>query len=152
VDVRRARLLGVALGEREHLVGHVEAVDRARGADAPRGEEDVDAAAGAEVEHRLAGVEVRDGEWVSAAEARRYCCLGHAGALVDVVEALAERRRGLVATTAAVAAATAGAVLGAESRLRVALPHLLPQIGRHTVTPFRSRTLAARSRPSRSRL
>ena len=48
---------GLALifaGEGEHVVGHVEAVGLAGGADAPRGEQHIDAAAGAEVEHGLA--------------------------------------------------------------------------------------------------
>jgi hypothetical protein len=42
-------------GEGEHLVGHVEAVGFAGGADAAGGEEHVDAASGAEVEDGLAG-------------------------------------------------------------------------------------------------
>jgi hypothetical protein len=152
VHVLRAGLLGVPLGEREHLVGHVEPVHGSRRPDAPRREEDIDAAARAEVEHRLAGVEVGDGVRVPAAEARGDGFLGHAGTLVGVVKAEAKRPRRLVAATAAVAASAAGAVLGAERRLRVALPHLLSKIRTHTMTPFRSRTLAARSRPSRSRL
>jgi hypothetical protein len=53
-DVRDARLGAVALGQGEHLVGHVEAVREAGRADPLGGEQDVDPAAGAEVEHDLA--------------------------------------------------------------------------------------------------
>ena len=58
----------VFIGESEHLVGHVEAVGFASGADAACGKKHVDAAAGAEVEHGFAGVELRKRGWVAAAE------------------------------------------------------------------------------------
>ena len=62
---------GVRLGEGEHLVGHVDA-ERATGRPDPLGrEEDVDAAAGAEVEDALARMEVGDGGRVAAAERRQ---------------------------------------------------------------------------------
>ena len=68
LDVRRARLRLVLAGEGEHLVGHVEAVGLARRADPLRREEDVDAAAGAEVEDDLPLLELREGGRVAAAE------------------------------------------------------------------------------------
>ncbi len=61
-----SRLVGA--GELEHLVGHVEAVGLAGRADAPGREQHVDAAAGAEVEHGLALVELGDRGRVAAAE------------------------------------------------------------------------------------
>ena len=70
LDVRRAGLGGVVLGEREHLVGHVEA-ERAAGRADPLGrQQDVDPAARPEVEHALAGMEVGDRGRVAAAERR----------------------------------------------------------------------------------
>ena len=50
------RLFSSASGE--HLVGHVEAVGLARRPDAARREQHVDAAAGAEVEHGLTGLQL----------------------------------------------------------------------------------------------
>ena len=80
----------VPLRELEHLVGHVEAVHGSARADSPRGEEDVDPAAGAQVEHRFALVQIRDGDRVSAAEARRDRVLGESRALVPRLEPLSE--------------------------------------------------------------
>ena len=54
----------------EHLVGHVHPVRLAGRADPAGGQQDVDAAAGAQVEHGLALVQVGDGERVAAAQAR----------------------------------------------------------------------------------
>ena len=152
VDVRRARLPRVSLREREHLVGHVQAVDGSRGPDPLRGEEDVDASTGAEVEDGLALVELGDGQRIAAPRLARDGVGRKARSFVLLVEALAEERRRLVAAAAdpfAVASA-AVAVREPERRLRVALAHLFPQVRGHTATPFRSRTPAARSRPSRS--
>ena len=59
LDVGGAGLALVFARQGEHVVGHVEAVGLARGPDAARGEQHIDAAAGAEVEHRLAGLAVR---------------------------------------------------------------------------------------------
>ena len=71
LDVGGAGLGGVALGEREHLVGHVEAEGAAGRADPLRRQQDVDPAARAEVEDPLALVEVGDGGRVAAAEGRQ---------------------------------------------------------------------------------
>ena len=56
--VGRRRLRGVVSSEREHLVGHVEPVGVTRRADAFGGEDHVDSAAGAEVEHRFAFIDL----------------------------------------------------------------------------------------------
>ena len=56
-DIRDTRLALVFVGEREHFVSHVEAVGFARGADASRREQHIDAAAGTEVEHDFAGIQ-----------------------------------------------------------------------------------------------
>ena len=61
----------------------------ARLADAPSGEDHVDAAARAEVEHRLALLRLGDRGRVAAAERGQRSRLGDLAALVHVVEALA---------------------------------------------------------------
>ena len=70
LDVLDPGLALVVPRELEHLVGHVEAVGLAGRADAPGREQDVDPAAGAEVEDGLALVEVGDRGRVAAAERR----------------------------------------------------------------------------------
>ena len=60
-DVVDAGLALVLVGEGQHFVGHVETVGLAGGPDAPRREQDVDAAAGAEIQHGFAGF-----SWASA--------------------------------------------------------------------------------------
>ena len=68
LDVLDLGLALVGAGQLEHLVGHVEAVGLAGRADAPRRQQDVDPAPGAEVEDRLALVQVRDRGRVAASE------------------------------------------------------------------------------------
>ena len=68
LDVLDPGLALVSAGQLEHLVGHVEAVGLAGRADSPGGEQDVDAAARAEIEDRLALVELGDRRRVAAAE------------------------------------------------------------------------------------
>ena len=70
LDVVGAGLGGVAPGQAEHLVGHVQAKGAPGCADTLGREEDVDAAARSQVEHPLALVQVRDGDRVAAAERR----------------------------------------------------------------------------------
>ena len=83
----------VLLREREHLVGHVDPVGGARRADALRGQDHVDAAAGAEVEHRLALVQVGDRGRVAAAERCERRRLRQLAALLGVVQRLPEVAR-----------------------------------------------------------
>ena len=99
-DVRDARLAGVLLGEREHLVGHVDAVGDARRPDALRREDHVDPSTGTEVEHGLALAQLRDGGRVAATERCEHRGLGELAALVGGVQRLAEVRRLGVATSA----------------------------------------------------
>ena len=65
VDSGRALVL---VGERQHLIGHIEPVGFAGGADAVRGKQHVDASAGAEIEHRFAGIERGEQRRIAAAE------------------------------------------------------------------------------------
>jgi hypothetical protein len=58
----------VVAGEVEHLVGHVQPVGQPGGADPAGGEQDIDPAARAQVEHDLALVQLGDGDWIAAAE------------------------------------------------------------------------------------
>ena len=68
VDVLEAALALVLLRDGQHLVGHVEAERLARRPDAARREQHVDAAAGAEVEHGFAGLQLGERGRVAAAE------------------------------------------------------------------------------------
>ena len=92
-----ARLGGVAAGELEHLVGHVQPDRAARRADPPRGDEHVGAGARAEVEHRLALVQVGDRGRHAAAERRLDRGLGRPVGLAGVVQRLAEDLAGRAA-------------------------------------------------------
>ena len=74
----------------EHLVGHVEPVGDAGGADAAGGEQHVDAAAGAEVEHGLALVQVGHRGRDAAAERGQQRGVGQLVLLAVGVEAGAE--------------------------------------------------------------
>ena len=67
LDVGRAGLGGVAAGQLEHLDGGVEPVGEPGRADPAGRQQHVDAAAGAEVQHGLAGMQVGDGDRVAAA-------------------------------------------------------------------------------------
>ena len=68
LDVLDAGLALVLAGQGQHLVGHVEAVRLAGGADPPGREQHVDAAAGAQVEHHLALVQLGQRRGVAAAQ------------------------------------------------------------------------------------
>ncbi len=124
-----AGLLRVLARQREHLVGHVEPVGDARRADTLRGQDHVDAAAGTEVEHDLAFVQLGDRGRVPAAERRQRRSIRQLAALLGGVERLAERGLAAlaadVAATAAALGAAAAAALGSDRGLRVALADLL---------------------------
>ncbi len=83
----------VFVGQRQHFVGHVEAVGLAGGADAPCGEQDVDAAAGAEVEHDLTGIKLGQARSDCRSRARPAGLLGDLPDLRDVVEVRGNRDR-----------------------------------------------------------
>jgi hypothetical protein len=58
--------LGVPASEREHVVGHVQADGAAVRPDAASREQDVQPAAGAEIEHGFAGLQLGDDQGVTA--------------------------------------------------------------------------------------
>src|SRR5690606_8213700 len=68
LDIRGAGLPLILAREREHLVGHVQAIHLASRADALRRQQHVDAATGAEVEHDFPWLQVDEGGRVAAAE------------------------------------------------------------------------------------
>ena len=84
--VGRARLALVVARQRQHLVGHVQAVGAARGADALGRQQHVDAAARAQVQHHLAGAQLGQRRRVAAAQRRQHGGLGQAAGLHRVVQ------------------------------------------------------------------
>ncbi len=114
---------GVRLRERQHLVGHVDAEGPTGRADPLGRQQDVDAAARAEVEDALAGVEVGDGGRVAAAERGED---GRVGQLVALEGGVEVRADGLGI------AATRGALRGADRRGGVVLADgLVDGLGGH---------------------
>ena len=100
LHVRRPGSGNVALGEGQHLVGHVEA-DGAPGGPHPlRGQEHVDPAARAKVEHALALVELGHGDRVAATERGKDRRLGQLRPLERGIERRADRL-GLTGTATA---------------------------------------------------
>ena len=105
LDVLDPGLALVCARQLEHLVGHVQAVGLAGRPDAAGREQDVDPAAGAEVEHGLALVQLGDRGRVAAAEAGQLGGLGQGVTVVGAVEAGAEQLALLVGDHGRVAAA-----------------------------------------------
>ena len=91
LDVLDPGLALVSPRQLEHLVGHVDAVGLARGADPAGGEQDVDPAARAEVENGLALVELGHRGRVAAAERGELGGVGKRVLVADLVEPGAER-------------------------------------------------------------
>ena len=98
LDVRRPGLGRVPLGQREHLVGHVEPDTLAGRADPLGREQHVDPAAGPQVEDALALAQLRDGGRIAAAERREHRRLRQLGLLERRVEPGADRLRRAAAT------------------------------------------------------
>ena len=96
-----AALLAILLGQSQHLVGHVQAVGEAGRADAPGRQQHVDAAAGAQVEHRLAGLELGQRGRVAAAERGEHGRGGEVGDLVDGVQVTGDDALGVASGVAA---------------------------------------------------
>jgi hypothetical protein len=96
LDVRGAALGGIRPGLADHLGRHVHADDAAALPDLPCREEAVDAAAAAEVQHRLAGLQGGDRQRVAAAE-RHLRALGK---LVKLRLRVAQGRRRTAAAAA----------------------------------------------------
>ena len=86
LDVLDAGLALVLVGQRQHFVGHVETVGFAGGPDAARRKQNVDAAAGAEIEDDLAGIQLRQRRRIAAAERGQQSFLGDLAGLGGVVE------------------------------------------------------------------
>src|SRR6266850_2301740 len=99
--------------EREHFVGHVQTVRFACGADALCGEDNVDAAARAEIEYDFAGLKLREGSRIAAAERGSDGFFRECGLLGIVVEIVGDgvAAAELCATSTARRAA-AGSALG----------------------------------------
>ena len=85
-DVLNAALALVLARERQHFVGHVEAVGLAGGADAAGGQQHIDAAARAEIEDRFAGLQLGQRGGVAAAERGLACFFRYFAVLRSVVE------------------------------------------------------------------
>ena len=68
LDILDAHLALAGVGLGEHVVGHVHTDDLALLTHLPRRQEAVDAAAAAQVEHRLARLEAGDRHWIAAAK------------------------------------------------------------------------------------
>ena len=128
LDVLDPGLALVLPRQLEHLVGHVEAVGLAGRADPPGREQDVDPAAGAEVEDRLALVQLGDRGRVAAAEAGQLGCLGQDVAITRVVETGAEQLALFLGDPGRVAAAARRALAGGHRRLGVAIPDRVAEL------------------------
>ena len=74
--VIRACLAGVGAGQLQHLLGHVQAVRLAARAYPTGGQQHVDAAARAQVQHCLPGAQFGGGYGVAAAEAGPHRAIG----------------------------------------------------------------------------
>src|SRR5271157_3328301 len=100
LDVCHAGFALVLFRQGEHLVGHVQAIRLARRANAPRGEQHVDAAARTEVEHDFSRIQPGERGGIAASEARQHGGVGQFAGLVRAVEVARDR----IAATAASAA------------------------------------------------
>ena len=129
--VANAGLLGVSPGEGQHLFGHVEAVGDPRGPHATGRDNDVDAAARAEVEDDVALLQLGHRRRVPAAEACERSCVRQLVPFLRRVERCSERSflalAGDVAAAASFARAPAAAPSGGERGFGVAAPHLFTQ-------------------------
>ena len=123
LDVFDACLALVFAGQGEHVVGHVEAVSLAAGSHAARGEQHVDAAAGAEVEHNVTGLEIDERGGIAAAQRGLHGLLGDEALFAVAVEIGGD---GVAAAQAGIATCLQTACLryGAR-RAAILLLHLL---------------------------
>src|SRR4051794_11305296 len=111
LDILGALLDAVLLGQRQHLVGHVQAVSEASRADAPSREQHVDSAAAPEVEDSLALGQGCQRCRVAAAERRFHRVLGDYSDLVAAVQVRRDRAAsGRAATGAALLADATGSL------------------------------------------
>ena len=91
LDILETALEPILLSDREHLVGHVEAVGLAGRTDTARRQQYVNAATGAEIEHRLARLQLGQRCRVAASERRPQREVRHFAFLAGVVEIRGDR-------------------------------------------------------------
>src|SRR5262249_42203639 len=91
LDILEPRFLLVRPRERQHLVGHVEAVDLACLADALGGEQHIDAAARSQIENRLSLSEINQRSRIPTPKGRRYRLCRQVTSLRIRVEAAGDR-------------------------------------------------------------
>ncbi len=136
LDILDTGLALILARESEHLVGHVESVGFAGGTDALSREQDIDAAAGAEVENDLAGVQLRQRRRIAATERsfqRRFRNLLRLGRVVKIAgDGIAAE----FACGSGAAAAAGRSGLHTQGRLPVFLFHRLLDVGRHGFSCF----------------
>ncbi len=123
LDVLRPRLPLILARQGQHLVRHVQTVGLARRTHAPRRQQHVDAAARAQVQHHLAGLQLGQRRWIAAAQRRQRRLFRQQPPLLVAVEVRRDR----------IAAAQARLATGCAPRLRhrlrcapIFLPDLLP--------------------------
>src|SRR5829696_3183448 len=128
LDILHTGLGLVSPRQLEHLVGHVQAVGLAGGADAAGREQHVDATPGPEVENRLALMQIGDCGRVAAAERSQVGRVGQRLTIGVVVETGAERLALLVGDHGGVAAAARSAPAGGGRGGRVPLAYALADV------------------------
>ncbi len=112
-DVIDAGLFLVFVSKGEHFVGHIQAVSFAGGANTFCGEDDVNAAAGAEVEDNFARLKLGERGGITAAQRRGHGLVRHGGFIHFVVEIFGD---GVAAAELRPAAAASGAAAGSALR------------------------------------
>ena len=142
LDVVDAGLDGVAASQFDHLGGGVEAVDEAGRSDSACGQQHVEAAARAEVEHGVAFVELGDGGRVAAAEADPHRGVGQVVELAVV--AGAERRAVGGADAAAVSGPAGGVGVPGEPRVGAFAGHQRAPVGAQAATVSSQGTVSGR--------
>ena len=86
LDVLRARFALVLIGQRQHLVRHIETIGLAGGPDPLRRKQNIHAAARAEIEDHFPGIQFRQRRWISATERGEQGLLGNLSRLGGVVQ------------------------------------------------------------------
>ena len=139
LDLGEAHARGAGTGLVEHLRRHVDADHVPLLADAARGEEGVDAGAGAQIEHRLTGLGREEADRRTAAQAE----VGLVGERCEVGGVVAQLLRHFRLAAGTDAAAAAGDLAGGDAAVAVA--HLIDLLfvlrGRHghgIFFPFRA--------------
>src|ERR1051326_3045558 len=118
LDIVDPRLALVFAGQREHLVRHVEPIGLSAGTDSARGEQDVDAAAGPEVEYPLAWLEFRERRRVAATQGGEDGFLRDFARLIGAVQI---RSDGVAATVDCRSRSATGTTSGSDAPCRIAI-------------------------------